>query len=381
MLRKGHNYDKHFIFWAGCSGLLLLGAALAMPGAMALDLRLAFALGEAELRSLSRWLLLGMLGGTLLMGPASERWGYRWLLGLAATGFFVGFRGMAAADSTAALTCWLFCIGVSGGMMNGAANAVVADISVREKGVRLSLMGVFFGLGMLAMPQVVAGLKPLLMWKGVLRWMGWLSLGLAWLFVWIRFPARRLSGEGRWLRDPALWITGGFLFLQAGFETVLYNWSTVYVTAGRGMEEREALYGLTLYAAGFTVMRMLAGSIFRNVPARQLLAVSMLLLPAGILLLKVSGGFLPVGLGMILMGGGLGGGFPIILGWMGECYPGRSGMVFGAVLSIAVTGRWLVDVWMEWVVMELGVQFLTTVMLFGWMLMLVLGGAMVRRMR
>ncbi len=77
------------------------------------------------------------------------------------------------------------------------------------------------------------------------------------------------------------------------------------------MEEQAALYALSLYVAGYTVMRLLAGSVFRMVSPAGMLIVSLLLMPAGVVLLQVSNAFVLSAAGLILLGAGLAGGFPL----------------------------------------------------------------------
>lgn len=385
MLRKRYN-NEHMIFWSCCAGLFLFGMALAMPGVVVLDVRLLYGLDAVAAGALFFWMPLGILAGSVVFGPVCDRYGYRLVLTLAALGLFAGFRGMAAAQAIWQLEAWVFCIGVAGGVMNGATNAVVSDLSVRGKGASLSLLGVSFGAGALAMPQVMLWWKQEVQWQGIMEAMGGLALVLALVFVMIRFPSavqpagQTLFKGRRLLTDMTLLLMGGFLFFQSGFESIVHNWATLFLTEGQGLEERMALFGLTLYVAGLTVMRLLSGSVFRNFPPRQLLAVSLLMLPAGILLLKAGGGFLPAMLGMVMLGGGLAGGFPIMLGFAGERYPGLSGTAFSIVLTIALMGKLTVDVLMGWVVREMGVQYLTMVALGGWVVMLVLGGVIVKRL-
>lgn len=379
MLR--YHYDKHIIYWACCAGLFLFGMALALPAAVSLDLRLHYGLDAVAAAALLSRMPLGLLAGSLMFGPLSGGVGYRFVMVAAALGMFAGFRGVAFAGEVRALEGWMFCLGVSGGMMNGAANALVADMAVRGKGASLSLLGVAFGAGLLAMPQLMVMLTREWPWRQLLEGIGCFALGLGIICVMTRFPVRRAPVElRRLLRDGALWWIGIFLFFQCGFESVLYHWGAQYLSAGLGWGERESVFGLTLCVAGMTVVRLLLGSVFRNISPRQLLAVSLLLLPAGILLLKLAGGFMPAAMGMLMLGGGLAGGFPIMLGFVGERYPGQSGGAIGMVMGIAVAGRLWVDALMPWGMQEWGMQYLTTMALLGWVAMLALAAMIVKRL-
>src|SRR6185312_11028039 len=67
----------------------------------------------------------GILLGSLLFGPFCDKYGYKVLI---------------------------FLFGLGGGAINGATSALVSDISDKDKGANLSLLGVFFGIGALGMP-------------------------------------------------------------------------------------------------------------------------------------------------------------------------------------------------------------------------------------
>ncbi|RPE09752.1 MFS transporter [Chitinophaga lutea] len=380
-------YNKRIVFIAACAGLLLFGVTLITLGAVALDLRMKFGLDGVAAGTLFSIMPIGILTGSLFFGPVSDRYGYKLLLVLSCIGLCAGFQGIAHAGSVAVLKGCIFIFGLSGGVVNGATNAVVADITVRGKGASLSLLGVSFGIGALGMPQVLGALRHHYAWNDIVSAVGWITLLMAGLYAVIRFPPPKqqqgfpLKQAGRMAGDLTLVLIGFFLFCQSSFEAIINNWTTTYLTAGDHMEESKALYALSLYVAGLTIMRLLTGSVFRTVPPRQMLVASLLLMPAGILLLQVSNGFVLSAAGLILLGAGLAGGFPIMLGFVGEKYASHSGTAFSFVLVIALIGNMLVNYMMGLVVQHYGVQHLTTVALAEWLVMLTLCSTIVRRIK
>ena len=50
----------------------------------------------------------------------------------------------------------IFLIGAGGGALNSAGSALVADISEGERGAKLSILGVFYGLGALVLPSIIS---------------------------------------------------------------------------------------------------------------------------------------------------------------------------------------------------------------------------------
>lgn len=380
-------YNKHLVFWAACLGLLLFGVTLITLGAVVLDLRVKFGLDGVAAGGLFSIMPIGILTGSLLFGPVSDRYGYKLMLILACLGLCAGFQGIAHASTTELLKGCIFIFGLAGGVINGATNAVVADISTRGKGASLSLLGVSFGIGALGMPQVLGALKDHYVWNEIVSAIGWLTLVMAFLYACISFPPAKqqkgfpLSNSGKMFADLTLVLIGFFLFCQSSFEAIINNWTTTYLTAGDHMEESSALYALSLYIAGMTVMRLLTGSVFRTVSPQNMLLISLLLMPAGILLLR-SGTTFPVSAaGLILLGAGLAGGFPIMLGFVGERYSVQSGTAFSFVLVIALTGNMLVNYMMGLVVKHYGVQHLITVAFVEWLVMMLICSSIVRRLK
>ena len=78
-----------------------------------------------------------------------------WLL-LATALIVVGLEGIAYASSLMLLRLAIIFIGFGGGIVNGGTNALVADISSEGKGASLNLLGVFFGIGAVGVPFVLA---------------------------------------------------------------------------------------------------------------------------------------------------------------------------------------------------------------------------------
>ncbi|RPD40698.1 MFS transporter [Chitinophaga barathri] len=380
-------YNKQVVFIAACLGLLLFGITLITLGAVVLDLRLKFGLDGVAAGTLFSIMPIGILTGSLFFGPICDRYGYKLLLVLACLGLGLGFQGIAHAGSLTWLKASIFLFGLSGGVVNGATNAVVADITMRGKGASLSLLGVSFGIGALGMPQVLGALKHHYQWFEIVSAVGWLTLAMALMFAIIRFPPAKhqqgfpLAQAGRLFSDLTLVMIGFFLFFQSSFEAIINNWTTTYLTAGDHMEEQAALYALSLYVAGFTVMRLLSGTVLRTVPPAGMLVVSLLLMPAGIVLLQVSSSFVWSAAGLILLGAGLAGGFPIMLGFVGERYAAHSGTAFSFVLVIALIGNMLVNYMMGLIVQAYGVQHLITVAFAEWLLMLLLCSRIVRRLK
>jgi fucose permease len=114
---------------------------------------------------------------------------------------------------------------------------------------------------------------------------------------------------------------------------------------------------------GLTVMRLLTGTVFRKANGFTIMFVSFILILAGLLLLKSSTSLTMAMVALILLGAGLAGGFPIMLGIVGDRYSKLSGTAFSFVLVIALVGNMLVNYGMGIVAQHFGIQQVVNVAL------------------
>ncbi|MFZ2285677.1 MAG: MFS transporter [Bacteroidales bacterium] len=360
------TYNRQLVFWLACLGMLIFGIGFITLGAILPDLRLRHSLSAVDAGTLFSILPVGTIAGSLLFGPVCDRYGYRVLLSVSALLMFAGFEGLAFTHTGWILIAAVFLIGIGGGAINGATNAVVADISVTGRGADLSLLGVFFGIGALGMPLLLSVLKNSFDFEAIVAATGFLTLAAAILFFIVSFPpAKQAEGIsmkqiGSMFKDIVLLLIAFFLFFQSAFEGLINNWTTTYLTERVAAPQSEALLGLSAYVAGMTIMRLLIGILFRKMPPKTLLFISFGITMAALVLLRMSNSIIPAAISLSLMGAGLAAGFPTMLGFVSNRYPHLSGTAFSFVLVIALTGNMLVNYSMGLVVENYGIKHLTT---------------------
>jgi MFS family permease len=184
-------YNRKQIFIAACLGMLMFGMALITLGSVQPSLREKFSLDDADSGMLFSIMPIGILVGSLLFGPACDKYGYKIVLSISGVLFCLGIEGIAFADTMPLLKFCIFLFGLGGGAINGATNAVVSDISETEKGANLSLLGIFFGLGSLGMPLLIGLLKDRLGFDLILGSVGAFTFIITVFFLLIKFPAPR----------------------------------------------------------------------------------------------------------------------------------------------------------------------------------------------
>jgi len=381
------TYNRHLVFWSACLGMLLFGVGLILLGAVLPDLRVRHSLDAVEAGTLFSILPAGIITGSLLFGPVCDKYGYRTLLAVSALLMFAGFEGLAFTHTSWILTVSVFLFGLGGGAINGATSAVVADISATGKGANLSLLGVFFGIGALGMPLLLSALRHSFNFEAIVSATGFLALAAAILFLIVRFPpAKQAEGISMkqvmaLLKDLTLMMMAFFLFFQSAIEGLMNNWTTIYLIDRVSAPQNAALMGLSAYIAGMTVMRLLNGSLFRKIKESRLLYLSFGITLVGLVIFRMSGSVMPAATGLFLVGAGLGSGFPLMLGLVGNRYPHLSGTAFSFVLVIALTGNILINYSMGLVAENYGIKHLTTFTFAELAILVVMATAILSRLK
>lgn len=345
-------YNKKLAFTAACVDILVFGIGIISLGSILPFLTEKFMLDDMQKGILASLLPAGILTGSLVFGPVVDKYSYKNLLSLSILLNILGMELIAWADTFFFLCPAFFLIGWGGGMINGATSALVSDISEdsgENKGANLSLFGVFFGLGALGMPVIIGFLSEKFETNQIMAGVG-LSMILPLVFnIALKFPVPKQSQSialhqfFKLARNRLLLLFGFVLFFQSGLEALTNNWTTSYLIEVIHVDEPKALYSLTLYVGIFTVARFILGFILKVIPAKKVLTASVLLVLLGGSITVLSQGLASYIAGLLCIGLGLSGGFPIVLGMVGDRFPSWTGTAFGVVFSIALIGNIIIN--------------------------------------
>src|SRR6478736_5633076 len=188
-------YNKNLVFAAACLGMLLFGIVFLSLGSVNNMLAARFKLDDRAIGTLTALLPFGILVGSLIFGPIVDRFGYRWMLLGAALIVGASLEGMAFAQNQNLVQLCVFAIGFGGGILNGATNALAADVSEGERGAKLSLLGVFFGIGALTMPSALTALSNHFSLSAIVSGIGVLAILPTIYCCLIAFPPPKQKSE------------------------------------------------------------------------------------------------------------------------------------------------------------------------------------------
>jgi MFS transporter, FHS family, glucose/mannose:H+ symporter len=367
------NYHFSQVFAAACLGMLLFGIVMLTLGSTLPEIMSKYQLDDLNAGSLASLLPSGILLGSLIFGPIVDRFSYKYLLVLCSLAVSLGMFGIAVAPGLLLLQVSFFLIGFGGGAINGGTNALVADISrdrAQAGSANLSLLGVFFGIGALTVPSVMALLSQSLTYSEILTWIGILVAGPVVYFLWIRYPLPKqsrsisLKESATLFRSRSLLILAFVLFFQSAFEGIFNNWTTTFLQRVRLFSEADALTCLSIYVIGLTVTRLLLAALLRVVKEKPVLYLSIAFLLSGVLILMSLEDLYWVYLGSALLGIGTAAVFPVILGFVSEMYQEMRGTAFSVVIFIAVFGNILINFMMGMLAGKYGIDLYPWVLIF-----------------
>ncbi len=367
-------YHRNRVFAAACLGMLLFGIVFLSLGSVNNMLADRFGLSDSEIGTLTALLPFGILAGSLVFGPVVDRFGYKWLLAACALLVMAGLEGMAFAATRGWIQFFVFLIGFGGGVLNGATNALAADVSEGERGARLSLLGVFFGIGALGMPGTLAMLSHHFALKTIVAGIGAVAVLPVAYFLAIGFPPpkqQRGAAPPRarfaLLKHPIFLFAGLALAIQSGMEGMSNDWMTRYfrkvTLSGEHAAEWKTLLGLVAVTAAMVVARLALSWLLKRVRSDAVLFSSIGLTAAGALLLAGSTAYGTALAAALLIGAGLAAAFPIVLSYVGDLFPEQSGTAFGMLFTLALIGNMTINKTFGAVAQVHGVKQYTVVML------------------
>ena len=357
-------YKRRQVFVAACIGLFLFGITFLTLGSILPLLAERFEAKGFNNGLIVSVLPIGVMIGSMIFGPFVDRYGYKLLLIVSILISAFTLQGIAFTQSLIFLYTCIFLVGFSGGIINGATNALVADISDKDKGASLSLLGVSYGVGAFGMPFLLGLLSKHYPYTSILSGVGFFMVLPALYFVFISFPApKQVNGfplkEGfNLLKQPVLILNALFLFFQSGVEALSNNWTTTYLREKLQVSNEDALYALSFSVLGLTVSRLVLGSLLKKLSSLTILATSLALVIAGNLLLMNSISYTMAFSAVIVTGLGLAAGFPVILGYVGQLYRELSGTAFSISLVIALIGNTLLNYLFGYISRQYGVTYL-----------------------
>ena len=373
------GYRKNLIFVIACIGMCFFGIATITLGSILPQLTEKLGFDNLQAASLVAFMPVGSLVGSIFFGPVVDRYGHKSMLILCSLILLLGLQGVAFFKEVYLLQMSIFLIGLGGGVLNGETNALASDISEpHEKGTRLSILGVFYGVGAISIPMLLRFLSAYYSYNQILNGLGAIMLIAIFFFMAVSFPAPKQAkgfpikkGIGL-LKEKGLLLLSFMLFFQSGIEVCCSTWTTSYFKQVTEITPAQGLTALTLMIIGLSLSRIELAVVYRTVKQEKVLPYSLIIGIVGFGLLTNSPDYLRAYAGMFLIGAGLAATFPTILSLIGGMFAELSGTAFSIALAVGLCGQIVFNYSTGALSQVFGIQLFPYLMISGIVLMLIL---------
>jgi fucose permease len=373
------------LFGGAATGIFVFGIVMAVLGTLfgLPEMRQRLKIDLAQQGNVFLLLYVGILLATLVAGPVIDSMGNKVILVASAALVASGMAGFAYAHSFGQAAIPAVLLGLGGGGLNTSTNALVSDLYGEKRGPMLNVLGIFYGIGALGIPLLVAVIAGHFPIAPQLLICAGLAGACALLFLAMQFPEASAAQSFSWrealqvARYPGVLVLGFLLFCQSGDEASIGGWTSTFV-GETGLGARTATLILAGYWAALMVGRLLVARLLKFVGKRQLVLGSGLgaLVGAAILLTSRLEGMLVAG--VLLIGLSYAGVFPTALAIAGDTYRKMTGTVFGLLFAIALVGGMSFPWAVGQISQRLGVRYGMVVPLAGAAGICVLAGRILR---
>lgn len=301
----------------------------------------SFNISATRAGALGSFPLIGILAATLLIGPVLDKAGSKppVVLGLALVA--AALAAMPWLSSYPTLASAAFVYGFGGGILNTATNALVSDLSASGRSAALNLLGFSFSLGAITAPLLssLARAGP----STVLHILAAAAAAVLVFVLALRFPAPAHPATPLMellavLRNPLVWLFGGLLFFESANENCMFVWAGKVTADVARVPAAQADIALLALSIALGAGRLLAVLWLRWISGRNMVLVSTAIIVAGALTVLASDTLPGMVSGFAVIGFGLSAIYPTALGLAGDCFPARTGTVFGAIITISLAG-------------------------------------------
>jgi fucose permease len=325
------------IFLAGALAIFVYGIIAAMLGTILPGLSERFHLTPKQNGSIAFAQALGLMISSMLVGPLLDNEGKKLGLVLGLVLVALSLFSLPRAGGFGSIATMLFVLGLGGGVVVTAANALINGPS------ESNLLNLFFGLGGMLTPFVSAN-----MLKGDIVKLCYTAGFSAIVALVVQFIAPIppptgtksfvLSDVGALLMQPTLLVLGLMLFLYVSCEVGIWNWLVQHLIA-QGIPESRALNVLSLgFALGLLVGRLFVGLVPIPAPPETItLVAGILMAVTTYLVLTIRSVNAAWGL-VFLAGVAMAPVFPTTLAIVGRQYPQATGTAIGLAITFGWAG-------------------------------------------
>jgi FHS family glucose/mannose:H+ symporter-like MFS transporter len=329
-------------FALGCWAFVLIGWSSLVVPALAREVEAGFAQTDVGLGLFYFVTAAAYAAGSILGGMAIELVGRRLILSTAMALLSVGLIAQGATDGWGVFIAAGVVRSLGAGALDGGGNGMVIDLYQGARGGRLNLLHLFFSLGALGAPFVLAGRDLVgLSWQAVVIVSGLVALPLAAALALTDLadgrarPALAADGRRSSLLALPLFILALAIACYVACEIGVSSWLVRFLADAPAATATTAL---GLFWAGLAAGR-LVGSRFADRFDHLQLAIGASLACGAAIVAAVVVPSLAASIALfVVVGFASGPIFPLIVAVGGERFPDRASAVSGLIVAASVVG-------------------------------------------
>ncbi|HXX23759.1 MAG TPA: MFS transporter [Terriglobia bacterium] len=332
-----------YLMGTACAGLFTFGVMTSFLGATLPELSALLNFDLARGGTLFSFLYLPQIPMVFLAGPLIDRFGKKPIL---AGGFLLcaaGLVGIAYAPSYAVLAALLIALGLGGTSAMSASNTLIPDLYPENPSSALNLGGVFFGVGAIFFPWLVALMAARLGLVITLWSITLLVTGVALVAVLQTFPPASSGGGFDWSEarrlalDPAVIILAFVLFFYSAIEISTAGWARTYLEQDLHAAPRTSKAVLTMFWIAMMAGRLGASQVVKWVRGPRLLLGAALGAVGGLLVVVTAHSIAVATVGIVICGLTYAPVFPTTAGTASTYFPKLFATVFGILMAVGLS--------------------------------------------
>jgi fucose permease len=279
---------------AAILAVLAYGVTAAMLGTAMPTFTTLYNLSGGQNGNIALSQALGLVIASISVGPLIDIRGKKTSLLGGLILIALALLGLPSAGGYSGLVLLYFLLGLGGGIIVTAANALASDVNESRRASTLNFLNLFFGLGALLTPFLAANL-----FNSDFARLCYFAAALAIFALLVNAAAKipppaqmrrfTMSEVRGILRRPILYIFALFIFFYVACEVGVWNWLPSYLIS-RNIDKAKALNILSLgFALGLLIGRIAASRILIRVSSINVtLAASALMAATTFMMLRSS---------------------------------------------------------------------------------------------
>ncbi len=284
---------------------------------------------------------LGLVLASLSAGPIIDTRGNKLALLSGLSLIVISLVGAPNAGGFTGLLIVFFILGLGGGIVVTAANALAGAVDPTRRGSALNFLNLFFGLGGIVTTYVASErIAPAVLCYSIA------GLTLITLLVNAATKMPSPSGEASFrlnevpalLGSPSLLLLSLFLFLYVACEVGVWNWMTKYLTAvgfDRTAAGHVVSYG---FAFGILVGRLVVSRVIIKVPAKTVLLAAAIFMAITTYAMLSLTSTTAITIAVFCAGLSMAPVFPTVLAVVGDSFPRGTATAMGIVITCGWLG-------------------------------------------